>query len=451
MSTPSLRQSLYNQGLFVFKGKSLVQPTHYLLDGGKIDVKDMHAFYDAYTRAVLRQEHMYFVELKTSPVFKLFFDADVHTTDELDDTWCVKFAKYVMSAVTEMFSDSMDDSSQLMVLLRADMKNTKKNSVSCYKYGFHLVFPHIHVNTEMALRTRNAVLQKLSNNLPKSGPTTWEADIDEAVFGETGLRMPFSRKMVRCKCTLKNRDTCETCLGVGRYDEGRPYSPSFSMNGDLQISHIAFNDTPLHDDVLNLLVQTSIRSDRLEPSHKFNTMPPCWFEDPELSNITTFSKNKKRIRESLTEGHSAVESKLHHKQPLTPKDIENILAWMETKIRKKIICKEYKNTAMLSAFSFVNSGLRSNIICRLDSQFCMNIGREHTTNTVYMEINMNTRQCVFRCYCRCDTTEGRRRRDFRGNVVMCKDYKSDPIDTADLVLTCAASQNVPRQRVIANL
>ena len=104
---------------FIHRGKVL-QPTHRLLDGGNLSVKDMHAFYESYTRAVLRGENVYVVELKTEPVFKMFFDADIHSTEVLDNEWCERFAKYVMGAVSELFSESMDLKQMTMIICKAE-------------------------------------------------------------------------------------------------------------------------------------------------------------------------------------------------------------------------------------------------------------------------------------------------------------------------------------------
>jgi hypothetical protein len=432
---------------FIHRGKVL-QPTHRLLDGGNLSVKDMHAFYESYARAVLREENVYVVELKTEPVFKMFFDADIHSTEVLDDEWCERFAKYIMGAVSELFSESIDLSQMTMIVCKADPKATKKNSVECMKYGLHAVFTTLHVNREMAVRIRNAVVQKLSNNMVCNGPTRWEDDIDEVVYGANGLRMPFSRKMMRCKCSLKDRDSCEQCLGKGTRDEGRPYLPYFKIDGNMRIQQY---DVTSYQDVLDFVNESSIRSSQVLPSHQFNAMPPCWFEDPDVLDVVIVKKDSKRRRQ-LTEGYKAVESALQDKMPLSQSDIQEISTMIQKLVKKRVLPKEYKNVEITSAFSFCNNGIRSNIICRLNSQFCMNIGREHSTNTVYLELNTNVQKGFLRCYCRCETTEGRRTTDFKGNLVKCKDYKSQSIDIKDLKLSSMCNvADRPKKRVIAML
>jgi len=57
-------------------------------------------------------------------------------------------------------------------------------------------------------------------------------------------------------------------------------------------------------------------------------------------------------------------------------------------------------------------------VLRSSSRHCANLGRQHNSNTVYFVV---TREGVSqRCYCRCETTEGRAFglcRDFRGPVL----------------------------------
>ena len=141
----------------------------------------------------------------------------------------------------------------------------------------------------------------------------------EVVYGANGLRMPFSRKMI-VSCSLKDRDSCEYCFGKGTRDEGRPYVPYFKINGDMKISHY---DITAYEDVLEFVKESSIRSSEVLPSHQFNAMPPCWFEDPDVLDVVVKKDNKKRRQ--LTEGYNAVESSLQDKMILPQSDIEKLI------------------------------------------------------------------------------------------------------------------------------
>ena len=76
---------------------------------------------------------------------------------------------------------------------------------------------------------------------------------------------------------------------------------------------------------------------------------------------------------------------------------------------------------------------------KLRSSFCLNLGREHLSNTVYLEIDGRSRLCYQKCFCRCDTVEGRLGRAADGRAVRCRDFRSAPVRA-----TRAAGGAVPR-------
>ena len=78
----------------------------------------------------------------------------------------------------------------------------------------------------------------------------------------------------------------------------------------------------------------------------------------------------------------------------------------------------------------------------------MNIGREHATNTVYVLFNLLTNRACLKCYCRCQTTEGRRT-VVNGKVQMCKDYSSLPLDCTSMKLSIVCTEHTIAPRVIA--
>ena len=427
------------------------QATHRLLDGGNLSVNATQTtfFVEQYMDALSRGEHMYVVELKTDPVFRMFFDLDIHVSvhDTPRDTheWLAGVCKHVMITVQELFDETLTVDDSTMLVCMAPVKSVQKNAVECVKYGLHLHFPHLHVTTAMAVRIRQAVVQKLCNNQKKTGPTTWAQDIDDVVYGANGLRMLYSRKMSKCKCTSTTRQTCATCLGTGRVDEGRAYVPVWCMDMNFVVKPIDGGDVPDPD----MLSMSSVRSSRNTCSHAFNSMPPCWFEDTQLVGegwaIPASRSNGKRKQRTmsvdLTEGQNAVEHGLSNREPLHSSDLRTLDSWFTTCVRKRILPKEYKNIAITKAFSFSTSGTRSHIIARIDSQYCMNIGREHSTNTVYLEVNMTTNKAYMRCYCRCETTEGRITLNAKGETVMCKDYRSTPFNATDLCVNMTSWQH----------
>lgn len=420
-------------------------PTHRLLDGGNLSIPDIDTFHEMYSKCVLKNERIYAVALKTTPVFRMFFDMDIHIVDVscVTKEWFLRLGKYVYSTLSELFDESITYKDTKMLMCTADLKQVRKNGVDCHKCGVHIHFPDIHLTVEMACRVRAAVAQKLANNFVTDGPTSWEDDVDETVYASNGLRMLYSRKSGRCtKCTSNTRDGCQYCFGQGKVDEGRAYTPLYTMvqstEGQLQTLHEGVTDAA---DVLRYVSETCIRSHRSTPSHTFNESPPCWFEDPYAPSLLCQPAEdqegqvKKKKRRVLTEGVSDVESSLSNKQTLTATECATISDWMNKMVRRKQLPKQYKGVKIPTAFSFTTNSGRSHLIARLDSQYCMNIGREHSTNTVYLEVNFCLKRAYMKCYCRCNTTEGRRKRNAKDEIMRCKEYRSDPIEIRDLALS----------------
>ena len=420
-------------GSFFFKPSDHKACTHTLMDRGSLYVpyEKINDFICTYGQYVASGGKAYVVELKTPGIFRMFFDLDIHLLEHPPSDFPVKIAKYVKSTISELFLDLVPT----VIICETDNKKTKKNGVACIKCGIHLHIPELHVSAEVAKTIRTAVVQKLSNNMGErpcpQGPTTWEEDVDSAVFEGSGLRMPYSRKMVPCAACKKSKDGCSTCLGTRQVDEGRAYRPTYMVKDDYSVAHIA------HQAIVETLKQTSIRSDRLTMSHELNSTPPCWLEMPSL--LTERKPKRAKLTKdqwsSIDEGHADVEHSITGKEKLGKDTIHEVQNWFQKLSRAGLINKEYKNSEIYDGFSFLSNETRSQCIVKIGSQFCQNISREHNSNTVYMHINGDTKQAFIKCFCRCNTTEGRITRCRRGNIVKCLDYRSLPIDASGITGT----------------
>tara|TARA_Y100000992_G_scaffold302020_2_gene274589 strand:- start:2 stop:1408 length:1407 start_codon:yes stop_codon:yes gene_type:complete len=440
--------------------------THNFLDGGELSVSsaDMDAFLDSYARAAFSGEHLFVVEQRSHPVYRMFFDVDCHLASPLQDAqlWYTKIAKYVMATLLELFSDSLGDwdsssgsvSPLTLLCSVADAKTVRKNQQDLVKYGMHINVPGLDVTKDMALRIRDAVVQKLDNNMP-TADSSWSRDIDAAVYESCGLRMMYSSKASKCRCTVKARDGCDKCNGTGRCNEGRPYTPLFEMSSSFEVAACPPQTTL--ECVRKYVYKSSIRSTAQEPSLRFNAAPPSWFEDssglfssPEgLGDLLADgAAGRQRKRAKLTEGLATVEGSLQNKLVLAQPEHDRLQQWFDAQVARKVLPRQYRKVGISSCFSFTQNSIRSHVIARVDSQFCMNIGREHSTNTVYLLINLLTKKASMKCYCRCDTTEGRR--TVKNNrIVMCKDYSSPTIDCSTLDLALLNRDTCIRPRVLA--
>ena len=424
--------------------------SHLLMDGGElsVDVRENSKFLRLCAEAIVSKEEIFVVEKRSPQTFRVFFDFDTHLETPLAEEdlreWYVKLCKFVCGTLNELFSDA--NVGFRLVCAVAAPKSAHKMRTDCHKYGVHIVVPEIIVTEPMMLRIRSAVIQKLENNFEKGGPTTWADDVDLAVYTSSGFRMLYSHKSARCKCTVKDRDNCVKCGGVGKISEARPYHPEFIMSSAFDVEEVPKADEV--QSVLSMLEMTSIRCGNAEPSVAFNKAPPSWFEDACVPCDDQDDGPWRPTKRPRMEGHQAVENGLKGKEDLSTTDLQELNRWFQMMCQKRELPKEYKKADIRSAFSYTLNGVRSHVIARVDSQYCMNIGRCHSTNTVYILVNLLTKRAYMKCYCRCDTTEGRRTR-VRGMLQMCKDFTSSPIDCAGLTLSIVCGQPSIPARVLA--
>jgi len=431
------------------KDENIKLRTNNLMDGGELSVPESE--YDTFLRvcaeSICDGEKLFIVEQRSHPAYKLFFDFDIFMYKIVDhNDMYVKICKILVSTLNELFDDSIE---QFDIICSVnDVKQARKNQNECYKYGVHIISPSLVVNKEHMLKIREAVVQKFQNNMEKDGPTTWADDIDKVVYESNGFRMNFSRKGCKCKCSQKERDLCDKCGGTGKIDEGRPYFPFLTMKNDY--SYTLHDNEISFDFVYDILKKTSIRVTSPTNTVEFNESPPSWFEDSSLFDVPEGLITQASKKRKLTEGLESVESKLQNKKDLTASELHSFNTWFQSQCNKKQLPKQYKGIMIQQAFSFTNNNVRSNFIARIDSQYCINIGREHATNTVYMLVNTLTKKAFMKCYCRCDTTEGRRS-IVNGKKKMCKDFTSQAIDASDLKIAigCRVVSREINPRILA--
>lgn len=422
-----------------------LKETHYCMDGAKLRVPHARedAFLQLYAAHIANGGLAYVIAKKTSPVFRLFFDFDLHLLELPHDGWYEEIVRTLLDVVDEVYegADAMH-----AIVCTTDHKQDEKKGVACTKVGVHVHLPELHTTREDALFVRTALVQKLCNRFgerpSRDGPTTWDEDVDERVLSlSTGLRLNYSRKLVPCPaCTRRQcaqaagisrqdiKDTCERCLGSlvrGKIDEGRAYVARFRVERGGQSRCLA--DEPM----ISVLRECNIRSTLLEPSHRRRETPPCWLEMPAFARGV---KRTRRVMGTITEGHDAAEAGLHDRLSAGAEVEAQVARWIQKQAAAGRAPKEYRRVDVSAAFLFAKQqgGARTVLYARMNSQFCANIGRAHTSNTVYLELDRRNKVACFKCYCRCKTQEGRVTRAPSGRVLMCSEYRSVPMPAAEL-------------------
>ena len=223
----------------------------------------------------------------------------------------------------------------------------------------------------------------------------------------------------------KNREDCAECIGVGRVDEGRAYRPAFRIQNDLSIC-----DVPqLSRDMLR---ECSIRTDADCMSHERHVCPPCWLETPGLTvpgmNWAKRARGTKRTVATTNEGHDSVEADVVGKKPFSPEQVDALRKYIAKQARSGVLPKQYGGVAFEGFTCSAYRNRRNVAFVKLESRYCGNIGREHESNTVYLEFDGITQLCYQKCFCRCETTEGRRSRAPNGRALKCSEYRSVAIN-----------------------
>lgn len=224
------------------------------------------------------------------------------------------------------------------------------------KSGKHVVWTNLFVTTATALAFRAALLEDLEAALPGACVKPWSTVVDACVFTSNGLRMPFS--------------------GKGR-GVSSVYTPVAVWVGDKAVEAV-------------------------EAVHGVSAVRR-WVD--ELS-IRAFGKEETAVRDGVQ-----LPEAVHSSSPMcgvtqSLQAYEAVLPLLDAALPPQFAGQRF--TGLIKADSC--------FMLRSSSRYCLNLGRNHNSCGVYFILTCKgIRQG---CYCRCDTTEGRR-------YGQCRDFKSD--------------------------
>jgi hypothetical protein len=344
-----------------------VGATHFLLDGGiwKIPKSEYPEFLRKLSIDLQNGEKHYISENRT-PVFKFIMDLDFYEIEGITISQVEYIVKEIQKVITEYFGNYS------VIICGSDTKTVIKDSIEYVKSGFHLVWPKIWITVETAKIIRNLVIENLINVFnERDSINPWADVVDLAVYEDNGLRMVGCRKMGFCKSCKNKKEfkiDCETCGGIGKIDENRVYSPRSVLN----VSDKTYLLT-LKSDIYVQLLETSIYNySDLSETKLIKSLPQV--------DEKSVKKNKKVFDSAQDETMVKVEN-----------FIKKNFKEHYSKVRIKKITKD-PNEQRYYAEPCDN--------------FCMNVGRTHTSSSIYFQITPTG--ISQRCYCRKDTTEGRK-------------------------------------------
>ena len=366
------------------------KPSHLLLNGYKLYVKkdNVELFNKKYSESICNGDKHYIVECRKE-IFKLFFDLDFLLTkekyDEISSNESNIFDEFVIiinNVIYEFYEKYFE-----CIITTADIKKVKKiikneenpeniDSIELIKKGFHIHFPDIDVNKNLALEIRKTCIQKL-NIYKKEFENSINDIVDEHVYLNSGLRMTGS-----CKGHYISQSK-------EFVDEGRPYNLLYTLKENKIDENM---NKYYNENYYELISKTSIYSYKdFITNIKNNPNLNCENCEEEEEEVNSFSGGSwKRLSKD---------------------DVRHI----EILRFFNIYVKDYTIKDIKRIFYSENESIY--ILCS-QSKYCTNIGRNHNSEHIYFKLSKEG--ICQKCFCKCDTLDGRKHG-------FCKDYSSTTI------------------------
>jgi len=330
--------------------------THFLLDGGLWKIPKIE--YSQFLKLLatdLQNGEYYYISENRSEIFRFICDLDFFELDgkTIGTNQIEKVVGIINSVVSEYYPNNT------VIICGTDSK--QKNEY--IKSGFHLIWPKIWITVQKAIELRLKIITKLLEEYgERDSHNKWEDVVDLAIYKDNGLRMVGCRKIAKCKCGNSGNSECGYCNGTGKVDEGRVYRP-ISVLGNVQDKKEYLHK--LQIDYYLLLLDTSIYNyTGIEESVIIKPLP--------LS--IPVKKNNSKLKGTITENTK----------------IENLI--------RRTFKQNYSKVNVLK----VTKNDSFKYFVEVDSNFCTNVNRNHTSSGIYFQIT-KTGICQ-RCFCKKDTT-----------------------------------------------
>lgn len=351
------------------------QATHLLLDGGRLCVpqEDSVTFLQHMASLLVGGHIPSAVELKT-PVFRMMMDVDIEHKDPDVGVHTFKNMLTLIREAAFHFWHTMDENKEhvlpRMIVCSAPLKKTPSGNV---KLGLHLIFPDIFTTCQMANAFRMILLPVLEERCGiEDLVQPWDKIIDNTVFMANGLRMPFNGK---------GKKETRAYIPCVQYIDDKSFDiePPETVNG--------------YREWLQLCC-IRVHNKRATPLFcKVSVLPP------EVQSILKNASDPNKPSSGVGGGGGPC-----HRKRL--EDYQHVIPQIMEAIPAEYGPHEITSVATLSNF----------VAFRSTSKFCRNLGRCHKSNNVYFSINSNG--LCQKCYCRCDTLDGRL-------YSRCKDFQSE--------------------------
>ncbi|CAM9807843.1 unnamed protein product, partial [Phaeothamnion confervicola] len=173
------------------------------MSGGKLSIPEDHMdeFHRLYAQEIDSGTRTWtFSELRSTPVFKLFFDLDLYDKLQPSDASLDQITAVIHNTARKYYPGVTDQDTLIMIECRAPQSTVSKEGGTYVKSGIHLIFPNLLVNEEIALQIRHAAIYELESNLMQRSCAfnPWNDAIDKIYRIGCGLRLIGSVKMLVC-------------------------------------------------------------------------------------------------------------------------------------------------------------------------------------------------------------------------------------------------------------
>lgn len=186
-----------------------MKTTHTLMTGGVVGVPDgmYDDFLALYAMEVKRKNKtLSFSELKSDPVFCMYFDIDLLDTGVTSIQFSDRMISLIQRVIKSYYTNDTADERFLCVVCDTDAKEIEKDGEpNLTKNGYHITFPNLRVNLSQALQIRYSVVYELEKTMGARPAmlNAWSDVIDRAPYAN-GLKMCGSFKRIKCTDCKKN-------------------------------------------------------------------------------------------------------------------------------------------------------------------------------------------------------------------------------------------------------
>lgn len=393
-----------------FTTKDQREATHLLMTGGKIRIPADREpeFLERYAADLEAGRDLFFVEKRT-PVFRFFADLDFLDDRPYSPDDVEPYVACIQRALRDIFGGATDLQA---ILCTAPPKEHVLEGRAHTKSGAHLVWPNLFVDQATALKVRAGLVHAIVRDLgERDRPHNSVREVlDACVYIGNGLRMIGSDKFSPCG-TCKNRPEakagCAGCGGLGRYAERRPYRVErvYGADGSRDPAELA----ELQASALRRVVRTNLRAWAEATPASW----PVWFGAVDASQFGARGAGKKggggrpakpRGRPRNAEAAAAAADAPPPDSDFEPVDPNSTVAASVAAFVRRAFPFRPEVTEVRAA----GEGRKRVYYVRTTSRYCENLRKrppEHNSNGVYFVITVGG--ATQRCFCKCDTTEGR--------------------------------------------